>query len=167
MLLSIIFATIFLTINYLYSTFASPILSEGGVDAGESLNLVKYIPEDQKCDQASQWESRLCVTYNGDRSWLDVCRSNQGGDPHYMVDGSCRPNTICHPTIIQNADNPEPVDTIVCVPRASTKNVLSPNVQSGVYKVENGPGSSQHTISVILETNLPGATVAALMEGTY
>jgi hypothetical protein len=176
MLLSIIFPTIFLAINYLYSTFASPILSQGGVDpaSDESLNLViaRYMmyPDDHKCQEAIQWSTRVCTTHLDDHSWVDVCRYNPLNPvPFYMVDGSCPPTTMCHNVIAQYATDPEPVETINCVPRATSRNQLAPDRQTGVYTVENhsNSGSSQHNISVILETNLPGATVAALMEGMY
>jgi hypothetical protein len=171
MLLSTIFTTMFLTMDYLYPTFASPILSEASIYAGESLNprlaMARYIPDNQKCHQSSQWEARQCFTQGGsDRLWVDLCRSNPGADVFYLMGATCAPHKMCQNTRIQDDDDPEPVDTILCVPRPTGNNLLVPGVQTGVYTVDNG-GNSQHNVSVTLETNLPGATVAALMEGTY
>jgi hypothetical protein len=64
MLLSIIFATMFLTMDYLYPTFASPILSEGNIYAGESLNprlaIARYIPGNQRhCETGWVWISAV------------------------------------------------------------------------------------------------------------
>jgi hypothetical protein len=171
MLLSIIFPTIFLTINYLYSTFASPILFEGGVDTGESLTpvIARYIPSDQKCTQISQWYARRCTTSLGDQGWVDVCRYNPDAVPFYMVDGSCPSNTMCQNILAYSPTDVGPVETIGCVPRPSHRSQVIPRRQTGVYTVKNpsNTGSSQQTVSVTLETNLAGASVAALMEGTY
>jgi hypothetical protein len=173
MLLSIIFATMFLTMDYLYPTFASPILSEGSIYVGESLNprlamaMARYIPDNQRCLEPSQWVSRQCFPDDGsDRLWVDLCRSNPGVDDFYVEAAMCSAHKMCQNTKIQNDDDPKPVDTIVCIPRPTGNNLLVPGVQTGVYVVDNS-SNPQHTVSVRLETNLPGATVAALMEGTY
>jgi hypothetical protein len=163
----------FLTMDYICPTFASPILSEGSIYAGESLNprlamaMARYIPFNQRCREPFHWVSRECFTHTGsDRLWVDLCRSNPNEDFFYVSEATCSPHKMCQNTKIQNDDDPAPVNTIVCVPRPTNNNLLVPGVQTGVYVVDNS-SNPQHTVSVRLETTLGGATVAALMEGTY
>jgi hypothetical protein len=63
MLFSLIFTTVFLAINHIYSTFVSAIVSEGGAVAGKSLHLMHsladYVPADQLCDQPAQRVRRV------------------------------------------------------------------------------------------------------------
>src|ERR1700733_7761664 len=79
MLFSIIFATIFLTINHFHSTLASPIVSNGGLAAGQSLNLTNslakrvYKPPGQLCTKPGDWFSRKCLSHVDDSSWIDTC----------------------------------------------------------------------------------------------
>jgi hypothetical protein len=128
--------------------------------------MERYIPENQRCLEPSQWISRQCLPKTGsDLLWVDLCRSNPGVDLFYTEEATCSPHKMCQNTRIQDADDPDPIDTIVCVPRPTNNNLLVPGVQTGVYAVDNGR-NSQHTVSVKLETTLAGATVAALMEGT-
>jgi hypothetical protein len=159
----------FLTMDYLYPTFASPILSEGNIYAGESLNprlaMARYIPGNQRCREPSHWVARECITFTGsDRLWIDLCRPNP--NLFYVSEAACSPSKMCQNTQIQGDDDPAPVNTIFCIPRPTRNNLLVPGVQTGVYAVDNG-SNPQHTVSVRLETTLGGATVAALMEGTY
>jgi hypothetical protein len=167
MLLSTIFATIFLA-NNLYPTSASPMLFEGSVTGGESLNLRtnSVAPEDQKCPQVSQWHGRVCHPEQGDRAWEDICR-HEGLYTYYMRPGMCPEDTMCQ-TIMNVPNEPDPRDTISCVPRATNRNQLDPNRQIGVYMVQgSSAGPAQRRVSVKLETDLAGASVSALLEGAY
>jgi hypothetical protein len=173
MLLLIIFATVFPTINHLYSTLASPIISEGYVAAAESLNLrvvSVYIPDGQRCDRAAHWYARRCYTAIGDTTWEDFCRPNPDDEHNfYMRIGECPGGRMCQNTLVQNEDDPAPKETISCIDRPYSPNLLSPNRQTGVYMAENvhSLDPAQRTVSAIVEINLAGATVAALMEGMY
>ncbi|KIM83648.1 hypothetical protein PILCRDRAFT_432406 [Piloderma croceum F 1598] len=72
MVFSMVFTTIFLIVNHLYLTFASPTVSKGGVAAGQSFNLTHSlvkraeIPSDKKCLQPSDWVGRSCMVILGD-----------------------------------------------------------------------------------------------------
>jgi hypothetical protein len=169
MLLSTIFATVFL-INNLYATSASPMLSADGVADGKSLNLrtnsvVNYVPGDQKCPQASQWYGRECRPNRGDRTWYDVCRDSPGQNVFYTGPGTCPEKTMCQDTITQD---PEFRDTVICIERPTDTTQVHPNQQVGLHMVEgSGSTDAQYVVSVEIESNLAHASVTALIEGAY
>ncbi|KIM83715.1 hypothetical protein PILCRDRAFT_7114 [Piloderma croceum F 1598] len=133
MLSSIIFTTIFLTINYLYSTFASPVVLNGDVATGQSLKVThslakRWYPDDQKCATPAQWVSRVCRPTIGDRAWEDRCTGPNGGVViRYALSLCSDENTICSNIIYQFQQ------TILCVPRpVAQSQVPAPNQQTGV-----------------------------------
>ena len=89
------FTTTFLTLNHLYSIFASdsPIVSNG-IATDQSLNLTHalarcvVVPPDQQCDQVDDWLERRCLTdEHGYGGWVDKCMDD-GGYAYEKVD-SC------------------------------------------------------------------------------
>lgn len=168
MLFSILFSTIFLVVNHLDSTSASPILSESSVAAGESLNLTtraslarrNYVPPDQLCNAPTQWAARECFTQSGDRSWADICNPNAP----YIKFGRCPQNKMCQNTIISGT---VPIHTINCVDRPAGPNQLAPDQQSGVIVVNGASSVAQRVVSVQLQENLADASVSAFLEGKY
>ena len=159
----------FLTINNLYSTFGLPTLeSNGGIAARESLNgsaIAVYIPIDQKCDQAAQWYGRVCYNLAGrDGDWFDVCFISPGNWD--TKEGSCPPGEMCVPIRVRDHDDTRDKDAINCVSRPTQPTVNAPNRQSGVVTVQNAiSGASQHIVSVDITSNLPEASVSAVLEG--
>jgi hypothetical protein len=161
-------------INHLYSTFASPIVSRGGVAAGQSLKLMHslakrvYIPPDQLCDNPDDWVSRECVTGLSDLEWEDNCHTD--ADVIYLRVGECPEDTMCQNTLVQDENDEEPIETISCISRPRNNNVVAPDQQSGVSRLSNTSsgesGPSQRTLSVMVETNLVDATVSGLVEAT-
>jgi hypothetical protein len=169
MLFSITFATICLTVNHLYSTFASPMVSKGSVVAGQSLNLTHLlekrveIPPDQKCRQPSDWIGRRCMIEfgNGDDTWADQCL----GDDRvlYWELGTCPPDKMCTNKFIL----PETI-TIVCIDRPTGITDRGANQQTGVAEVgAGGEPAREHVVSIPVLNPVPGASVSALMEGLY
>ena len=160
MLSTIIFITIFLTINYLYPTFASPIVS-----SGVTHSLVdRWVPEDQKCATPAQWQSRVCRPTIGDRAWEDRCRGPNGGSVvRYVLSYCSDANTICSNVIYRSAE------IILCVPRpVAQSEVPAPNQQTGVSPFgSNYDLNVEHIQSVTLTNDISLASVSALLEGTY
>jgi hypothetical protein len=170
MVSAIIFTTIFLTINYLYSTFASLIVSNGDVATGQSLNVThllakrQWAPADQKCTTPAQWQSRVCRPTIGDRAWEDRCRGPTGGEViRYVLSLCSDPNTICSNQIYQNKE------TILCIPRpVAQSQVPAPNQQTGVSQFGSIYDLNvEHIQSVTLTNDISLASVSALLEGTY
>lgn len=174
MLFSATFTTIFVTVNHLYSTFASPIVSKGDVATGRSLNqthsLVKraYVPNDQKCREPEDWNLRRCVTGGGDRAWEDQCIDH---DLHeYYGFGSCPEDTMC---MFALSPEPDVALTIACVgrPKDKSQSNNNPNSQTGVVSVPNsafGTGDPvERIVSIPVVKAMSGASVSAFMEGTY
>lgn len=169
MLFSITFTIFSITINHLYSTCASPIVSKG---AGQLLNLTHplakcvNIPPDQLCDNPGDWVRRECVTGLSDLEWEDTCLPDHGSI--YWRVGECTDDTMCQNTLTQDLGDEEPVETISCIERPRNNSQVAPDEQSGVYGVSNTSHSSHsRTVSVIVETNLVDATVSGLVEGMY
>jgi len=171
MVSAIIFTTIFLTINYLHSTFASPIVSNGDVATGQSLNVThslakrQWAPADQKCTTPAQWQSRVCRPTIGDRAWEDRCRGPNGAEViRYVLSLCSDENTICSNIIYQNM-----IETIECIPRpVAQSQVPAPNQQTGVSPFgSNYDLNVEHIQSVTLTNDISLASVSALLEGTY
>jgi hypothetical protein len=179
MLFSIIFTAIFLTVNHLYSTLASPMVSNGG---GKSLNLTHslakrdYVPPDVLCDHAEEWIGRSCLSIMDDRTWMDTCLTDEDDERIYIRIGSCLSDQICMNTFVtvvadeeQNLDN---YRTIMCIShpfdevhRTEEKGL---KVQSGVYTIDDGgTGPAEHTVPVSIQDPISAASVSALIEGTY
>jgi len=170
MLFSIVFSTIFLTVNYLQSTFASPVVSKDNVS--QSLNLTHslakrdYVPSDQKCSQSSQWLSRTCRPTISDRTWEDKCLVTFGqmSSITYVL-SSCPVNTMC--TNILTSE-PNSKHTISCVDRPSGVTVSGPNQQTGVLRVSRAfDGPQQHGVPVPVLGIISNASVSAFMEGMH
>jgi hypothetical protein len=170
MLSSIIFTTIFLTINHLYSTFALPVVLNGDVATGQSLNVTRHslakrwYPADQKCATPAQWVSRVCRPTIGDRAWEDRCRGPNGGEViRYVLSLCSDPNTICSNQIYQNKE------TILCIPRpVAQSQVPAPNQQTGVSQFGSIYDLNvEHIQPVTLTNDISLASVSALLEGTY
>jgi hypothetical protein len=163
---SIIFTTIFLTANHLYSTFASPIASEGSVAAGKSHNLTHSLakrvtpPADQLCRQPSDWVGRMCLYTVNDRAWADRCV----GDDHvkYWRHGQCPPNLIC----MNKLGGPELL-TITCIGRPSEASTSGSNQQTGVVPVTNAASirPAEKVVSVGVDKVISLASVSAMIEG--
>lgn len=167
MLVPMIFTTVFLIINHLYLTFASPIVSKGNVTAGQSFSLTHSlvkrveIPSDQKCHQLSDWVGRSCVIEFGDQSWADTCL----GDDFvkYWKLGSCPENTMCTNKFIL----PETI-TIVCIDRPSGVANTGADQQTGVADLGAATEPAmEHVVSIPILNPISGASVSALIEGTY
>jgi hypothetical protein len=166
MLFSMIFTSIFLTANHLYSTFASPLASTGGVAVGQSLNLTPSlakranVPLDQKCRQASDWIGRICLSEINDVEWADRCI----GDDLilYWKNGQCPANTIC----MNKLNRPDEI-TIVCIDRPAVASSSGTSQQTGYVQVDNGENDdpAERVVSVSVEKDIPLASVAALIEG--
>jgi len=166
MRISIIFTTIFLTANHLYSTFASPVASEGGVAAGQSLNLTHSlakrvnIPADQLCRQPSDWVGRMCLYEIDDGAWADRCL----GDDlvKYWRDGHCPPNLIC----MNKLTDPE-VITITCISRPSEASTSGSNQITGVVPITNVNSirPAEKIVSVAIDKKISLASVSAMIEG--
>ena len=169
-----LFGTTFLTIISLYLSFASPTPeSKSGIGARESLNASAaaiYRPADQLCVSPVVWAARICYNPNGgDTGWADLCHNNPGAeDPFIILQGSCEPEEWCQPDRVQDEDDVEPRYTITCVPRTNRNHVIGHGRQYGALVVRNDVGSAAHqSVSVPLNANIRGATVGAIMEGTY
>jgi hypothetical protein len=166
MLLSIIFTTI-LTVNNPYSTFASPIVSNGDVATGQSLNVThllakRWYPDDQQCADPARWRRRICKPLIGDRAWEDQCTGPNGVKSMHMAIRVCPENTICS-DIIRNYQI-----TIVCNDIPAIENVPGPSQQTGVaiFGAVYQP-NVQFRESVTLLNDIKAASVYALLEGTY
>jgi len=173
MLVSTFFTTIFLTINHLHSTIASPIVSEEGVVAGQSLNLThalakrEYVPVDQLCDEPEDWLSRSCFSAQGDRAYVDTCM-NEDLDETWML-GRCPVGTICMNTF---SPPPEYDPTIICMIRplalAGNPSGNPPaNGQVGCQQVSNaGNGAPvERMVSVELGKAVTAGAISAYIEG--
>lgn len=164
MLFSIIFTAIFLTVNHLYTIFASPIISNGDVAAGQSLNLthskIEYYPPDYLCQKSIEWAFRACVTEIDDRTWGDLCINSTTFDRYGRL-GSCPQNTMCMNICFSSKI------TIFCIGRPSDVIDLSGNQQTGVVKIETGTTTvpMDYTVSVPLAKSISAASVSALIEG--
>jgi hypothetical protein len=174
MLVSTFLTTILLTINHLYSTFASPIASEEGVAAGRSLSLTHTLakrswhPVDQLCDEPDDWVTRKCFTAVFDQAYLDECL-NIGSEMYWKV-GGCPQGTIC-----MNTFGPPPwyTRTIICLNRPSglagnPSGNPPANGQAGYQQVSNfGNTATARIVSVELGKNVTAGAVSAIIEGTY
>ena len=109
MLGSILFTTIFLTVNHLFPIFALPPVSKDNISASQSLSLTHVLvkrdcsPAYQTCDEqflacqsSEDWRSRNCVAQPVDRIWYDTCVDDEG-DVRYRW-GICPEDTICMDT---------------------------------------------------------------------
>jgi len=172
MLFSAIFTTTFLAVNHLYSTFASPIVSNGGVADSQPLNLTHslakrdYIPGDQKCSQPSQWLSRTCRPTISDRTWEDKCLITFGHMSiiSYVV-SSCPVNQLCTNIL---SPEPNPKHTIACIDRPSGVTDVNPNQQTGVFRVGRAlDGTGERIVPVPVLGYISHASVSAFLEGTY
>jgi hypothetical protein len=166
MLLSIIFTTI-LTVNNAYSTFASPIVSNGNVAAGQSLTVThvlakRWYPDDQQCAKPERWRRRECTPLVGDRAWQDLCTGPQGDEIMHYVTRVCPENTICADIIINYRY------TIACNAIPAVENVAGPSQQTGVaiFGQVYQP-NMQFREPVTLMNDINTASVYALLEGTY
>ena len=173
MLLSAILGA-FLAINtfssHLSFASASPTLlatrSSGAINmtARDSLTGLGYIPPDQQCTSGSTWVSRVCWDLDGgDGEWSDLCTNN------YAMQGWCALQTeMCRDILVQGEGDRAPKRTITCVPRATKSSEVTAGRQIGVIVVKNGPSAAQQqVISVPVATNLPAASVSAVLEGMY
>lgn len=167
MLFPTMFTTVFLIINHLYLTFASPTVSKGDVAAGQSFSpihsLVKrvQIPSDQMCNQRSDWVGRSCILELGDKVWYDKCL----GDDHvvYWKLGSCPEDKMCTNKFIV----PDTI-TIVCIDRPSGITDTGANQQSGIANLGAAlEPAKEHVVSIPILNPIKGASVSALIEGTY
>jgi hypothetical protein len=173
MLVSTFFTTIiFLTVNNLYSTFASPIASEDGVAAGQLLNLThalakrEFVPVDQLCTDPEHWLYRNCLSWLLDSAWIDSCLGDD--DVEYEKLGSCPLGTLCMNTY---SPPPDYTPTIICMARPERLN----GNPSGNPPANGQVGSiylsvanvSTPAISVELARAVKGAAVSAFIEGTY
>lgn len=165
-----IFTTILLTISHLHSTLASPVVSEGGVVAGQSPNLPRslakrYVPVDQQCSNAVYWVSRACNPAYGDRFWVDSCSGPGVADGQIVstINGLCKGNTICSPTVREHKD------TIECIPRPVVfANSGVAGQQSGVTEVgATVHNNKQYRVSVTLAKTITLAAVSAIIEGKH
>jgi hypothetical protein len=181
---SIIFTTAFLAVNLLYSTFASPMVSIGGVAGGHSFSpthpLAKrdYVPADHQCDEPDDWVGRSCNTTYSDRAWEDMCLKLDADDEPiiYVGWGFCPIGLICVNTLIESTSpfGPTNLPIIVCIVRPNAIIVMTITTygpqQNGVEAVgvQTGIADPSHTtVSVTLSNRIPGASVSALLEGTY
>ena len=164
--LSIFFTAIFLIVNHLHSTVASLIVSK--VDGGQFLNLTHslakrdYVPNDQRCGNASRWRSRQCETKTSDRTWSDQCVSTFGAmSITTYVLSTCPLNTICSNTL---SPAPDYKQTIACLDRPDGVTEGSAGGQTGVIAVGSDV-TRVHTVLVPVLSLLARASVAALIEG--
>jgi hypothetical protein len=173
MLVSTFFTIIFVTINHLYSTFASPIASEEGVAAGQSLNLTHalakrdYVPVDQLCDEPEDWLSRSCFSVLLDQAYLDTCMYE---NLEWKL-GSCPPGTMCMNTY---SPPPDVSPTIICMirplgPAGNPSGNPPANGQVGYQQVSNVGNTApvERIVSVELEKAVRVGAVSAFIEGTY
>jgi len=171
MLVSTFFTTIFLTTNH-YSTFASPIASEEGV---QLLNLTHalakrdYVPVDQLCNEPTDWLSRNCLSSQLDQVWLDNCMDDQ--EDEYSKLGICPPGTMCMNTY---SPPPDYFPTIICMirplgPAGNPSGNPPANGQAGLYQVSNANDSTavERIVSVELGKDVLAGAVSALIEGMY
>lgn len=165
MLFSIIFTTVFPTINHIYSTFALPMVSKVAASNATLTQPAKrdgWAPQDQKCTTAAQWLSRICQPDIGDRVWVDHCTGPQGGEAICYVYSSCPERTMCS-NVIRNYKS-----TIVCIGRPSIDTVSQTGQQTGVFSVANTFDLNEEYIeSVTLVTSISLASVSAFLEGKY
>ena len=160
----------FITITNLYLAFALPATEpKGDIVVRESLAIAVYIPIDQKCDQREQWYGRHCFNVAGlDNEWFDTCLVDPATNGFETKAGSCQPDEMCVPIRVRDVDDTRDKDSINCMRRPTKPKETAPNRQSGVVTVINTiSGAQQHIVSVDITTNLPEASVSAVLEGRY
>ena len=179
MLGSILFTTIFLTVNHLFPIFALPPVSKDNISASQSLSLTHVLvkrdwsPADQTCDDPDDWHSRNCVAQAVDRIWYDTC-VDADEDVRYGW-GICPEDTICMDTY---GPEPDQAPTIACVIRP-TCDGCKPSIlggpppakgQTGTYqvgKINYALQPQKRAVSVTMKTSISGASVTSFMEGMY
>jgi hypothetical protein len=167
MLPSTIFTAILLTINHVHSTFASPMVSKGGL-GDRSLDLAhtpakRAAPPDQLCgSEGENWRQRICVTEEDDRAWMDVCFAEK----YYFEHSTCPLHTMCMNVL---GPGPEHAFIIICLERPSAMVHTSLEKQMGVYKVSAGIAlvPVRRTVDVRLAMPIDSASVSAYLEGMY
>jgi hypothetical protein len=184
-LVSIFFIAIFLTVNHLHSTFASPIVSGDTVAANRSLNLTNTlatrtqpdaVPSDQRCNHSIDWLYRRCTTTLLDQGWVDLCESITSG-VRYSRFGSCPLGTMCMNTMSPTANPPGLHYVIFCLSRPITPK-QGPSGAKGAPQIAIGqvgvvPITAynlvpvEHLVPVKVGRSIANATIAALIEGTY
>jgi hypothetical protein len=170
MLFAAIITTIFLTVNHLCSTFASPIIESKG-SITESLNVTHSlakradIPTDQKCDQDTDWVGRVCLTSVDDRTWEDSCITD--ALVRYSRLGSCLPTEVC----MNQLNRPDEI-LAVCLERPKSDMQYISNRQMdkgfmGFYLIKSvaDVAEKQHRVSVKIGKDVTDASVAAFLEG--
>jgi hypothetical protein len=170
MLPSTIFTTILLiTVNRLYSTFASPMVSKGGL-GDRSLDLAhtpvkRAPPPDQLCEKEDTWKQRMCVTSSNDREWMDVCTQHVS-DYEYNRYSTCPLNTMCMNVL---GPGPEHVFISICLERPSGLINTGLKQQMGEYTVSSpiSLGPVFRTVEVAISNALSMASVSAYLEGMY
>jgi hypothetical protein len=167
MLTSRIFTTILLTV---YSTFASPVVSKGGL-GDRSLDLAhtpakRAPPPDQLCeDEGDTWKERICITSSNDRDWRDTCIQHVSEFEYYQY-SSCPPDTICMNVL---GPGPDHAFIIVCLERPSGIISTSLGKQMGAYVV-SAPislGPVERNVEVRVAMPFSMASVSAYLEGMY
>jgi hypothetical protein len=166
---STIFTIILLTVNHLYSTFASPVVSKGGL--GDcSLDLAhtpakQASPPDQLCEEVDVWKERMCVTSSNDREWMDVC-IHHVTEYEYNAYSRCPLDTMCMNVL---GPGPEHNFIIVCLERPSAMIHTSLEKQMGVFKVSAGIAlvPVERTVDVRVAMPIDSASVSAYLEGMY
>ena len=177
------FIVIFLTVNHLQSTFASPIVSEDTIDDGQLLELTDTVatqaeavaPPGQLCDRPLQWRSRRCIASQLDRAWVDRCR--RPGENHwYYRFGSCPADKMCINTLFRRVQHGQSFLTrnIYCLGRPKTRIekpvalIKVPSGQVGVIPINTFDQVFKNPdISVVVESTIGNASITALIEGTY
>ncbi|KIM86070.1 hypothetical protein PILCRDRAFT_333260 [Piloderma croceum F 1598] len=174
MLVSTFSTAIFLTINHLYSTFASPIASEAGLAAGQSLNLTHalakrdsdYVPVDQLCNVPEDWLFRNCFSAYLDKVYVDECMDDY---EVYWKLGSCPQGTMCMNTF---GPPPDYIPTIICLniplgPAGNPSGNPPANGQVGYQQVSNAGNAApvECIVSVELENDVTAGAVSAIIEG--
>jgi hypothetical protein len=180
-LVSISFITIFLTVNHLHSTFASPMVSGDTVAASQSLNLTNtvatqpdVVPSDQRCDQSNHWLQRRCTTRQLDQGWMDSCSSLRGA--RYFKFGSCPLGTMCMNTMSPSRNGR--LDYVIYCLRRPMTPLQDPSGATGAPQIAIGQVGvvpvtahdlvpTERLVPVKVRRTIANATIAALIEGTY
>jgi hypothetical protein len=171
MLFAVTITTIFLTVNHLSSTFASPIIESKGSIA-RSLNVTHSlarragIPPDQKCAKDTDWVGRICLTSVDDRTWEDSCVDDNL--VRYSRRASCLPTEVC----MNQINIPDEI-LAVCLerPMSDLQYISNRQVERGfmgyrLIKSVYDVAKIQHTVSVKVPNDVNVASVAAFLEGT-
>jgi hypothetical protein len=172
MLFAATLTTVFLTANYLCSTFASPIVIEYKGSIAPSINVTHSlarragIPSDQKCAKDTDWIGRICLTSVDDRTWEDSCVSDNL--VRYSALGSCLPAEVC----MNQLNIPDEI-LAVCLarPMSDMQYISNRQVEKGfmgyrLIKSVYDVAKIQHRVSVKVPTDVTTASVAAFLEGT-